>query len=118
MIIVGGAFEVEPHQREEFIASRHDLMRASRAEHGCLDYTFCADPIEPNRVVLFERWETQADLDAHLNGMSAGPPPSNDVKPTAVSVVFYDAIDQAQRQAAWSAVTPRRRLGPAAIALL
>jgi hypothetical protein len=72
-------------------------MRASRAEAGCLEYTFSADPIEPHRVLLFERWESQADLDAHLNGMGAGPRPSgNEVTPTSVSVVFYDATDQAQ----------------------
>jgi quinol monooxygenase YgiN len=99
VIIVGGAFEVEPDQRGEFIASRHDLMRTSRAEAGCLEYVFCADPIEPNRVVLFERWETQADLDAHLSGMRSGPSPSDEVKPTSVSVVFYDATDQSQRGA-------------------
>jgi len=99
VIIVGGTFEVEPHQREEFIASRHDLMRTSRAEQGCLEYTFSADPIEPNRVVLFERWATQASLDAHHNGMRGGTPPSDEVKPTSVSVVFYDATDQSQRGA-------------------
>jgi quinol monooxygenase YgiN len=96
VVIVGGRFEVEPHQREEFIASRHDLIRASRAETGCLEYTFSADPIEPDRVVLFERWETQVDLDAHLNGMGAGPSPSDEVKPLSVSVVFYDAAAQGQ----------------------
>jgi quinol monooxygenase YgiN len=99
VIIVGGRFEVEPHQREEFIASRHDLMRASRAEAGCLEYAFSADPIEPNRVILFERWEAQADLDAHLSGMRAGTPPGDEVKPTSISVVFYDATDQSQRSA-------------------
>ena len=100
MIIVGGTFEVEPDQREEFIASRHDLMRASRSEAGCLEYTFSADPIEPHRVLLFERWESQSDLDAHLAGMGAGPKPSGDeVTPTSISLAFYDATDQSQRRA-------------------
>jgi quinol monooxygenase YgiN len=100
VIIVGGTFEVEPDQREEFIASRHDLMRASRAEAGCLEYTFSADPIEPHRVLLFERWESQSDLDAHLSGVGAGPKPSSDdVTPTSISLAFYDATDQSQRRA-------------------
>jgi quinol monooxygenase YgiN len=97
MVIVGGTFEMAPHQREEFIASRHEMMRASRAETGCLDYTFCADPIEPGRVILFERWESQSDLDAHLSGMRAGPPSGEDIVPQSVSVVFYDATAQAPR---------------------
>ncbi len=95
MIIVGGTFEVAPGQRDAFIAGRLELMAASRAEAGCLDYSFSADPIEAGRVILFERWETQAHLDAHLAGLATGPQPSNDVTPTSVSVTFYDASDQA-----------------------
>jgi len=94
MIIVGGTFEVDPSQRERFVADRHELMRTSRAEQGCITYAFCADPIEPGRVLLFERWETQADLNAHLEGMGANPPVTGDVAPSSVSVVFYDAEPQ------------------------
>jgi quinol monooxygenase YgiN len=94
MIIVGGTFEVDPSQRERFVTDRHELMRTSRAEQGCIDYAFCADPIEPGRVLLFERWETQADLNAHLEGMGANPPATGDVAASSVSVVFYDAEPQ------------------------
>lgn len=100
MVIVGGTFEVQGRSREQFLAERFDLMRRSRAEHGCLEYTFSADPIEPHRVLLFERWESQSDLDAHLSGMGAGPKPSSDdVTPTSISLAFYDATDQSQRRA-------------------
>jgi quinol monooxygenase YgiN len=95
MIIAGGAFEVAAEHREEFLAARLDLIRTSRAEHGCLEYAFCADPLDAGRVILFERWETQQDLDAHLNGMRANPPTIGGPAPTAVSVVFYDAEPQA-----------------------
>src|SRR3954451_18346515 len=61
MVIVGGTFEIDPDQREQFLAGRAAMMRRSRAEHGCLEYSFCADPLEPARVVLFERWSSQAD---------------------------------------------------------
>lgn len=44
MIIVGGSFELEPGERDAFIASRLDMMRSSRAEAGCVEYVFCADP--------------------------------------------------------------------------
>ena len=91
MIIVGGVFGVDPGQRDEFIAGRHDAMRASRAEAGCLDYVFSADPIDPSRVVLYERWESQDALDAHLAGMRTNPPPSGGgVAPTSVTVTVYD----------------------------
>ncbi len=86
MIIVSGTFEVDPAQRDAFLAERHDRMRTSRAEAGCLEYTFSADPLEAGRVVLFERWEDQASLDAHL----AGPPMDTAVAPISASIVIYD----------------------------
>ena len=66
MVIVGGEFEVDPAQRDAFLAEREAMMRTSRAEDGCLEYTFAADPLADDRVILFERWESQAALDAHL----------------------------------------------------
>lgn len=94
MIIVGGSFEVEAEQRDIFIAEHLESMRKSRAEQGCLEYTFCADPLDPSRVILFERWETQDDLNAHLSGMRATPPSSGGgVQAKTASVLFYDATE-------------------------
>ena len=90
MIVVGGEFEVDPEQREEFIAERLELMRASRGEAGCLEYTFAADPLVPERVVLYERWESQAALDAHLAGISV----STAIAPRSASIVLYDVAGQ------------------------
>jgi quinol monooxygenase YgiN len=55
MVIVAGTLEVDPNQREAFLACRMDGMRTSRAEPGCLESTFSADPTDPRRVLLFER---------------------------------------------------------------
>lgn len=90
MVIVGGTFEVDPGQRHEFLVSRHDMMRDSRAEPGCLEYTYSADPIEPGRVVLFERWESQEALDSHLEALRAGPHPETAPEPRTTSIVIYD----------------------------
>jgi quinol monooxygenase YgiN len=95
MVIVGGAFVVEPDQREEFLAGRHDAMRASRAEPGCLEYTLSADPIDPSRVVLFERWSSQEALDAHLAASRARPASEGTaVAPKAMSIVVYDVTGE------------------------
>ena len=91
MVIVGGTFEVNPNDRERFITSRHELMRASRAEAGCIEYTFGADPIDPGRVVLFERWESQAALDAHIAARRAQPrSPGDGVATITSSIIIYD----------------------------
>jgi quinol monooxygenase YgiN len=97
MVIVAGFLEVEPDQREAFLAGRIDAMRASRAEPGCLEYTLSADPVDPRRVVLFERWARQEDLDAHLAGMRARPPaPGSGPTPTKASIVVYDVTGERQ----------------------
>ncbi len=91
MVIVGGSFEVEPDQREEFLAGRREAIRAARAEVGCLEYTVTADPIEPDRVVLYERWADQAALDAHLAASrQAPPPPPGGVAPKSATVIVYE----------------------------
>ncbi len=97
MVIVGGTFEVDPLEREQFLTSRHDVMRMSRAEPGCLEYTFSADPIEPGRVLLFERWSSQEALDAHLSAMRAGPASTTTVvAPKASSIMLYDVTRERQ----------------------
>ena len=95
MVIVGGTFEVDPSQREQFLASRLDMMRASRGEPGCLEYTFAPDPLDDGRVVLFEIWASQNDLDAHLVALRAGSQPA-DTGITAVtsSITLYDVAGE------------------------
>ena len=97
VIIVGGTFEVDPDQREAFIAGRLEVMKRSRAEAGCEEYVFAADPVDPARVVLFERWTSQADLDAHLAGLRSSRSPSSStegVRPRSSSIVLYDVAGE------------------------
>ncbi|MCD6028031.1 MAG: antibiotic biosynthesis monooxygenase [Thermomicrobiales bacterium] len=95
MVIVAGVFEVDPEQRDAFLAGRFDRMRSSRAEQGCLEYTFSADPLDPGRVLLYERWASQEDLDAHLAVPRASPAvPDPEVIPKSVSIVIYDVTGE------------------------
>jgi quinol monooxygenase YgiN len=70
MLIVAGYMDVEPAAREAFLAGMVAGMTTSRAEPGCLDYVLSPDPIDPGRVRLFERWETNEALGAHLARMA------------------------------------------------
>jgi quinol monooxygenase YgiN len=95
VVIVAGTFEVDPDQRDAFLAGRIDRMHTSRAEPGCLEYTFSADPLDPGRVLLFERWARQEDLDAHLAASPAPPAsPGTDVVAKATSIVVYDVTGE------------------------
>jgi quinol monooxygenase YgiN len=91
VIIVGGNFTIEGGRRDEFIAERLEAMKVSRAEAGCLEYAFCADPIEADRVILFERWETQDALDAHLQRIRSEPPAERKVAAEKALLTMYDA---------------------------
>ena len=74
MMIVTGVFQLDPPDVEAFLESRKAAMKNSRAEKGCIEYVMAADPIEPGRVILSERWESRADLDAHVAALRSAPP--------------------------------------------
>jgi quinol monooxygenase YgiN len=90
MLIVAGHFDVDPAEREEFIADRVEIIRASRAEPGCITYAFSADPIEPGRVLLFERWESKPALATHLEGLRSAPPTAHDIQILGAKIQQYE----------------------------
>jgi quinol monooxygenase YgiN len=94
MLIVIGTFVVDPERRDEFIAERHERMRTSRAEAGCLEYTFAADPLDASRVLLTERWADQAALDAHLGAPAPAGTPKPAVTPKEASIMVYDVTSE------------------------
>jgi quinol monooxygenase YgiN len=95
MVIVGGTFEFDPELRDKFMESRVDMMRNSRDEPGCIEYTFSADPLDAGRVVLFERWEDQAALDAHIAAQRAAPRPTEPgIRPISSSIMIYDVVGE------------------------
>jgi quinol monooxygenase YgiN len=64
MVIVAGHIEVEPEEREAHIEGFLEVVETAREAAGCLEFTIGADPIDPGRVNLFERWESQAAVKA------------------------------------------------------
>jgi quinol monooxygenase YgiN len=90
MLIVAGHFEVDPADRDTFIAEREEAMRRSRAEEGCLAYAMTADPLEPGRVLLFERWESKEALGKHLEKMRSSPRPPSAVKVAKADILQYE----------------------------
>jgi quinol monooxygenase YgiN len=64
MVIVAGHVTVAPHERDSYLAGCVRVVEQARQTAGCLDFTITADLIEPGRVNVFERWETQAAVEA------------------------------------------------------
>ncbi|HWD54835.1 MAG TPA: antibiotic biosynthesis monooxygenase [Acidimicrobiales bacterium] len=67
-VIVQGVFSLDPNERDQFVEASVGAMRSSREEDGCLEYVMAADPLDPERVILSERWESMDQLNEHLAG--------------------------------------------------
>lgn len=76
MVIVAGKGYVDPGHRQALLSSLQASVRQTRAESGCLDYVVAADPVEPGRVNVYERWESKEHLAAHLAAMATPAQPT------------------------------------------
>jgi quinol monooxygenase YgiN len=88
VLIVAGTGHVDPDHREELLKSLVTSLRQVRSTPGCLDYVVAADPIEPDRVNIYERWESEAHLNAHLAGVAQNAPPMPNVR--SVEIQRYE----------------------------
>jgi quinol monooxygenase YgiN len=66
IVIVQGVFSIDRDQRDRFVETSIESMRSSREEEGCLEYVIAPDPLDPERAVLSERWESMDHLQQHL----------------------------------------------------
>lgn len=64
-LVVAGTFRVPPENLETFRPHMDAMMARSRAEDGCLAYSYAQDLQEPGLIRVFEVWRDRAALDAH-----------------------------------------------------
>jgi quinol monooxygenase YgiN len=72
MVIIAGKMYVAPEDRDKFVESHRDVIQAARKADGCIDVAVSADLIEPNRVNMFELWESDEQLKA-WQAVATGP---------------------------------------------
>jgi quinol monooxygenase YgiN len=65
-LIVAGTFRVPAANLEAFKAPMAQMLAASRAEPGCVEYSYAMDVAEPGLVRVFELWRERGDLEAHF----------------------------------------------------
>jgi quinol monooxygenase YgiN len=65
MIIVAGTIRVPPENMEALRPYALRVIEATRAEAGCMAYSFAEDLVEPGLIRIYEIWESRAHLDAH-----------------------------------------------------
>lgn len=62
MVIVSGKIYVQAGKRDDFLASSREAILQARETLGCHDFIVAADPIERDRVNVYEEWETEEQL--------------------------------------------------------
>jgi quinol monooxygenase YgiN len=65
-IVITGEVDLAPGQREAALAGARGLIADALAEPGCRHYSWAADPYMPDRIHVFEEWDTAEELAAHL----------------------------------------------------
>jgi quinol monooxygenase YgiN len=91
VVIVAGHVVVDPEHREDYLSGCVEVVRQARRTAGCLDFALSADLVEPGRVNIFERWESQAAVDAFRG---SGPSDEQGAAILAASVAEYDVGDE------------------------
>ncbi|MDX5331819.1 MAG: antibiotic biosynthesis monooxygenase [Caulobacteraceae bacterium] len=65
-LVIAGTIRVPPEHLEAFRPHMLAMLEASRAEDGCLVYSYAEDVAEPGLIRVFEAWRDQAALEAHF----------------------------------------------------
>jgi quinol monooxygenase YgiN len=78
MLIIAGYLVVDGVERDAYVAACVRAVEAARAAPGCLDFSITADSVDPARIRIFERWESEQEL---LAFRGSGP---SDAQQTAI----------------------------------
>lgn len=65
-LIVIARLKAKPGMEDLVGESLRQLIAPTRAEAGCLDYILHRDNDDPAVWIMYERWVSRADLDAHF----------------------------------------------------
>ena len=64
MIIIAGHTLTESGRRDAVVRAFGELLERARKHDGCLDLSISADPLDAERINVFELWRDQESLDA------------------------------------------------------
>lgn len=66
MMIVAGTVRVDAGKIDAMRVEMKKMLDASRAEDGCIEYSYAIDVLDPGLVRVFEVWRDRASLDRHF----------------------------------------------------
>ena len=65
MLIIVGTIRLPPENLAGAREAMERMITASRAEEGCLAYSYSEDILEPGLMHVTERWDDEASLKRH-----------------------------------------------------
>ena len=91
MVIVAGHVVVDAEERNSYLAGCAEVVQQARRAPGCLDFAITADLLDPGRINIFERWQSQAAVEAFRGG---GPSDEQQGAIKSASVAEYDVAGE------------------------
>jgi quinol monooxygenase YgiN len=90
-VVVAGHLMVEPENRDDYLSICVEVVRQARASAGCLDFAISADLVDPGRINVYERWNSQSAVEAFRG---SGPSDEQGVATISASVAEFDVAGQ------------------------
>ncbi|MDX8498707.1 putative quinol monooxygenase [Mesorhizobium sp. VK4C] len=66
MLLIIGTIRLPPERLAAARPAMERMITASRAEPGCLGYSYAQDVLDPGLIHVSEAWRDRAALDAHF----------------------------------------------------
>ncbi|MFF2556562.1 putative quinol monooxygenase [Nocardia sp. NPDC058058] len=90
MLIVAGHLIVDPQDRRSYLADCVEVVESARNAPGNLDFSLTADLLDPARINIFERWESQQAVN---DFRGSGPTDSQAATIRSAQVAEYDIAE-------------------------
>jgi quinol monooxygenase YgiN len=65
MFIITAKLTVKPERKTDLIRLAKDLVKHSREEEGCLNYSVFVDQVSENTLLFYEEWANQEAIERH-----------------------------------------------------
>ncbi len=66
MLLIVGTVRLPPENMARALPAMRAMVTASRAEEGCLDYSYAEDVLDPGLIHITELWQDRLALDRHF----------------------------------------------------
>ncbi|MGC5031805.1 putative quinol monooxygenase [Micromonospora sp. DT229] len=90
VLIVAGTLYVDPAERDDYLVTCVEVVKQARSAPGCVDFAISADLVEPGRINVYERWESEEQL---LDFRGSGPEPEQQVAIVGAEVHRFRIIE-------------------------